>query len=82
MKSKGLATNPSPPASVNSVHHQGIGEVAPAFRVTAATGDGIIEAFEPRDEAWPMWAIQWHPEWLPDQEPSLRLFRAVVDAAS
>jgi putative glutamine amidotransferase len=67
---------------VNSVHHQGIGEIAPAFRVTATTGDGIIEAFEPRDEAWPLWAVQWHPEWLPDEEASGRLFRAVVDAAS
>lgn len=67
--------------SVNSVHHQGIGRLAGAFRLTATTADGVVEAYEPADGAWPLWAVQWHPEWLPAEEPSRRLFRAVVEAA-
>jgi len=67
---------------VNSVHHQGIRSLAPDFRVTASTSDGMIEAYEPVDSSWPLWAVQWHPEWLPGDAPSHRLFATLIAAAS
>ena len=48
-------------ATVNSVHHQGIRELAPGFIVEARSPDGVIEAF--RCESAPYVAgVQWHPE--------------------
>lgn len=46
--------------SVNSAHHQGVGQVAKNFRIAAQAEDGGIEAI-----AWPeknIWAVQFHPE--------------------
>ena len=52
-------------AKVNSVHHQGIKDLAPGFVVEATSpDDGIIEAI--RRPAAPgnsyIAAVQWHPE--------------------
>lgn len=67
---------------VNTVHHQALHDVADRLRVTGRAPDGVIESVEPIDTTWPMWAVQWHPEYLgPDDEPSLSLFRAFVAAA-
>jgi putative glutamine amidotransferase len=67
--------------SVNSVHHQALRSVAAGLVVTATAPDGIIEAVAPEDRDWPMWAVQWHPEYRgPDDAPSLGLFQALVDA--
>lgn len=70
----------------NSVHHQGIKDVAPGFEVTARAPDGVVEAIEKiEDDSW-MAAVQWHPEWLdPDdasassRAPGDKLFRAFVE---
>jgi putative glutamine amidotransferase len=49
---------------VNSVHHQGLRELAPPLRATAWAPDGVIEAVEMQDrDEWIM-GVQWHPEWL------------------
>jgi len=66
---------------VNSVHHQGIRVLASDFRVTATTPDGMVEAFESVDASWPLCAVQWHPEWLPNDSASHRLFGTLVAAA-
>jgi putative glutamine amidotransferase len=67
--------------TVNSLHHQAIGDLAPGLVVTGRAPDGIIEAVAPEDD-WPMWAVQWHPESLgTDDEPSARLFRHLVQTA-
>ena len=66
---------------VNSFHHQGIKVLAPNLRVVAQAPDGVIEAVELPDHPFGV-AVQWHPEWLVDQEPELRLFKAFVDAAA
>jgi len=59
------AVEPSPLLSglsagveVNSCHRQAVREVAPGFRVTALTSDGIVEAMERA----PFYAVGWHPE--------------------
>lgn len=66
---------------VNSLHHQAILDVAPGLVATGLAPDGIIEAAAPADEAWPMWAVQWHPEALADDEASAGLFHSLVEAA-
>lgn len=45
---------------VNSYHHQAIKRIAPNFKVTAKSTDGIIEAIEHTDQK--IYAVQWHPE--------------------
>lgn len=44
----------------NSYHHQAVRDLAPGFRQTAWSDDGIIEAIE--HESLPIFAVQWHPE--------------------
>lgn len=64
--------------TVNSLHHQSVGEVAPGLRVTAVAPDGVIEGVESRSAGWWVMAVQWHPEEMNDSpEPWDRgLFRA------
>jgi len=67
---------------VNSIHHQSVDLLGAGLIATGHSPDGIIEALEPADSAWPMWAVQWHPEYLgPGDDPSVRLFEALVSAA-
>lgn len=68
---------------VNTIHHQALRQVAVQFRVTGKAPDGVIESIEPTDASWPMWGVQWHPEYLGANDiPSLSLFQALVAAAS
>jgi len=69
-----------PVLQVNSLHHQGIKDLAPGLKAVAFAPDGVIEAIELLGHPFGM-AVQWHPEWLTDQEPTLRLFEAFVAAA-
>lgn len=45
---------------VNSTHHQAVRDLAPGLRLTAASPEGIIEAFE--HETLPIYGTQFHPE--------------------
>lgn len=47
---------------VNSTHHQAVKDVAPGFRVSARSMDGVIEAIE--HEQCNILAVQFHPERL------------------
>ncbi|MBM4217030.1 MAG: gamma-glutamyl-gamma-aminobutyrate hydrolase family protein, partial [Gammaproteobacteria bacterium] len=48
---------------VNSLHGQGVKQLAPSLQVAARAPDGLIEAFHlPAAPAF-TWAVQWHPEW-------------------
>jgi putative glutamine amidotransferase len=69
-----------PTLNVNSLHHQGIKNVASALKAVAFAPDGIVEAVEIPEHPFAI-AVQWHPEWLTDQEPIQRLFKAFMDAA-
>ncbi len=66
---------------VNSMHHQGIKEVADGLQVTAHSPDGLVEGVEIPGSVFRL-AVQWHPEWLPDHAPMRDLFAAFVRAAS
>lgn len=51
-----------PKLKVNTIHHQGIRDIAPSLRATAFAPDGVIEAVEDISGDW-VRAVQWHPEW-------------------
>lgn len=65
---------------VNSLHHQGIRQLSPALRATAFSPDGIIEAVELPNYPFGL-AVQWHPEWLPDDPAMVSLFHAFTAAS-
>lgn len=49
-------------AQVNSIHHQGIKDLAPGFDIEARSpDDGLIEAIRRRGPGY-VAAVQWHPE--------------------
>ena len=66
--------------AVNSLHHQGIRNLAPGLQATAHAPDGLVEAVEAPHHPFAL-AVQWHPEWLYDTEPRMAaLFHAFVAA--
>jgi putative glutamine amidotransferase len=65
---------------VNSLHHQGLKEIAPAFRAAGHAPDGLVEAIELPGHPFGL-AVQWHPEWLTEQEGTRNLFRKFVTAS-
>jgi putative glutamine amidotransferase len=67
---------------VNSLHHQGIKELAPELRAAAVAPDGLIEAVEVAEHPYAL-GVQWHPENLIHDDPAmLRLFSGLVEAAA
>ncbi|HAV78332.1 MAG TPA: hypothetical protein DCX53_13375 [Anaerolineae bacterium] len=69
-----------PILKVNSLHHQGLKDIAPSLRVAGIAPDGLVEAVELPDHPFAL-GVQWHPEWLTDQEPTQNLFRKFVEVA-
>jgi putative glutamine amidotransferase len=49
--------------SVNSLHGQGIDQLAPGLTVEAVAPDGTIEAVRVEGAKNFAIAVQWHPEW-------------------
>lgn len=67
---------------VNSLHHQGVKELASGVRATAVSPDGLVEAIEVPDHPFAL-SVQWHPECLVDDDPAmLRLFEGLVATAA
>jgi putative glutamine amidotransferase len=70
---------------VNSLHGQGVKQLAPGLHVEARAPDGVVEAFSvaahaahhaPRGEAFSL-CLQWHPEWQAARNPvSQHIFQA------
>lgn len=65
---------------VNSLHHQGLKDIASPLRISGYAPDGLVEAVELPDHPFGL-AVQWHPEWLTNQEATRNLFRKFVEAA-
>lgn len=65
---------------VNSLHHQGIKDLASNLRIVGHAPDGVVEAVEIADHPYAI-GVQWHPEWLTDQPAMQKLFKSFVDAA-
>ncbi len=66
--------------NVNSLHHQGLKDIAPGLKVAGHAPDGLVEVIEIPDHPYAI-AVQWHPEWLTDQPAMQRLFKSFVDAS-
>ena len=67
--------------TVNSLHGQGVRELAPGLVVEARATDGLIEAFRVEDAPAFALAVQWHPEWqVRDNADSMALFTAFGNA--
>lgn len=67
---------------VNSKHHQAVSALPQGFKAAAHASDGLIEAIENPDHPF-LLGVQWHPEGTyREDEPSQRIFRALVEAAS
>lgn len=53
---------------VNSVHYQGIADLAPPLNVEARAPDGLVEAYSATIGDAPVVAVQWHPEWHTEKD--------------
>jgi putative glutamine amidotransferase len=68
-------------AVVNSIHHQGLRDLAPGLVATARSEDGLIEGIEALNHPFAV-GIQWHPEAIYENNKAmLTLFEGLVDAA-
>tara|TARA_Y100000310_G_scaffold344548_2_gene457904 strand:- start:1165 stop:1860 length:696 start_codon:yes stop_codon:yes gene_type:complete len=67
--------------NVNSFHTQGIKQVAPGFIASAVSEDGLIEAIESNNHTFIM-GLQFHPEKMPNEEFSRKIFTHFVDVCS
>jgi putative glutamine amidotransferase len=67
--------------TVNSLHAQGVDQLAPRARLEAVADDGQIEAFSVPDAPAFTLALQWHPEHRALENPvSMKLFNAFAEA--
>jgi putative glutamine amidotransferase len=64
---------------VNSLHHQGINQLASKLTAVAHAPDGLVEAVELPAHPFGL-AVQWHPEELQAYEPMRKLFGAFIQA--
>lgn len=68
---------------VNSLHHQGIDQLAPGMDVLATSEDGLIEAIQIKKLSFAV-AVQWHPEYMRVDDPlttylMLSFFNSCID---
>ena len=62
---------------VNSLHGQGLDELAPGLHVEARSDDGLVEAYSISNSPGFTLAVQWLPEWrVADNPVSMKLFSA------
>jgi putative glutamine amidotransferase len=66
----------------NSFHHQALKDIAPGFKVSAISKDGVVEAFE-MEEGFVI-GVQWHPEMLARKgnKVMLNLFKKLVEVSA
>ena len=69
--------------AVNTFHHQAVKDVAPGFKVTARSKDGIVEAIEKTGSS-KVFGVQFHPEVFTSNgyDTFLGIFRNLVSEAS
>ena len=63
----------------NSMHHQGVRDLAPALRATAFGPDGLVEGVELPGSTFIL-GVQWHPEFFAGDASMGPLFGALVRA--
>ncbi|MGD9857098.1 MAG: gamma-glutamyl-gamma-aminobutyrate hydrolase family protein [Planctomycetaceae bacterium] len=67
---------------VNSDHHMAVDQVAPCFRVSAASPDGVIEAYESADDNWFCLGVQFHPENQSASALDMQVFDAFIEGCT
>ncbi len=66
---------------VNSMHHQGIRQLAPGLNATSIAPDGLVESIEAPNGQFAV-AVQWHPEEFVQRDAATRrLFTGFLAAA-
>jgi putative glutamine amidotransferase len=66
---------------VNSLHGQGVDQLAPGLRSEAIAEDGLIEAYSVSGAKNFALAVQWHPEWKVLENPeALKIYQVFGDA--
>lgn len=67
-------------AKVNSLHHQGIRDIAPDLMVEGRTEDGQVEAARCSGDWWVV-GVQWHPERMDGEHRRIfEVFREAIQA--
>lgn len=67
--------------AVNSLHHQGVKDLAPGLKAVAWSPDGLVEALEVEGHPFRM-AMQWHPENLATIYPEFHtVFSRFIEVA-
>lgn len=67
-------------AKVNTLHHQGVDQLADELVVEGRTDDGLIEAVRYAGDWWAL-AVQWHPERLEgDHQRLFAEFKKMMEA--
>jgi putative glutamine amidotransferase len=67
--------------TVNSLHGQGVNQLAKGLAIEARAPDGLVEAFSVAGAPGFTLAVQWHPEWhIADNPVSMKLFGAFGQA--
>lgn len=69
-----------PILKVNSWHHQGVKDIPTRLKITAHSPDGLIEAMELPNHPFAI-AVQWHPEWMPEDAAMNALFKSFIEAS-
>ncbi len=67
---------------VNTFHHQAVKTPAPAFKATAFSDDGVIEAIESTERRAFFLGTQWHPEACRVHDPHHKIFERLISEAT
>jgi putative glutamine amidotransferase len=65
---------------VRSAHHQSVKNPGKGLRLAAVSPDGVYEALEARGKTF-LVAVQWHPEKMPADRNTGKLFSALINAS-
>lgn len=69
-------------AKVNSLHSQAIDRLAPGLAIEAVSEDGVVEAVRMAEARGFALGVQWHPEWLVENDVfSKSIFATFGEAA-
>lgn len=66
---------------VNALHEQSIKHLGDDVFVCAREPSGVVQAIEKRNEKFVI-GVQWHPEYMPQHQRQLELFRQLVSSAA
>jgi putative glutamine amidotransferase len=67
---------------VNSFHHQAVKDLAPDFKITAESKDGVIEGIEKVKGSFCV-GVQWHPEMMEEQSLEMqKLFKGFIEVCN